>query len=172
MQAEVCIFIKKETLAQVFSCEFCEIFKNIFFTEHLRWLLLIHGLLFLKRSFDYLKITCSQFCFKLKYQIDWLNLKSTGQFYNGRLLKIVSLLVLSHNWFARTKVYSEPSQTSRWGILLKKIGVWKPHLRCLTGFWIELCSCRHTTWQFMWYSQDNTNVLGTCSLGRVSTGTP
>ena len=29
--AEVlCNFIKKETAAQVFSCEFCEIFKNIF----------------------------------------------------------------------------------------------------------------------------------------------
>ena len=28
-------FIKKETLTQVFSCEFCEIFKNTFFTEHL-----------------------------------------------------------------------------------------------------------------------------------------
>ena len=28
-------FIKKETLAQVLSCEFCEIFKNIFLTEHL-----------------------------------------------------------------------------------------------------------------------------------------
>ena len=28
--------IKKETLAQVFPCEFCEISKNIFFTEHLR----------------------------------------------------------------------------------------------------------------------------------------
>ena len=27
---EVCIFIKKETLAQVFSCEFCEISKNTF----------------------------------------------------------------------------------------------------------------------------------------------
>ena len=26
----------KETLAQVFSREFCEIFKNTFFTEHLR----------------------------------------------------------------------------------------------------------------------------------------
>ena len=25
-----CNFIKKETLAQVFSCEFCEIFKNNF----------------------------------------------------------------------------------------------------------------------------------------------
>ena len=32
--------IKKETLAQVFSCEFCEISKNTFFTEHLLWLLL------------------------------------------------------------------------------------------------------------------------------------
>ena len=27
---------KKEVLAQVFSCEFEEIFKNTFFTEHLR----------------------------------------------------------------------------------------------------------------------------------------
>ena len=27
-------FIKKETLAQMFSCEFCEISKNTFFTEH------------------------------------------------------------------------------------------------------------------------------------------
>ena len=32
---EACNFIKKETLAQVFSCEFCEISKNNFFTEHL-----------------------------------------------------------------------------------------------------------------------------------------
>ena len=31
---------KKETLAQVFSCEFCDISKNFFFTEHLRRLLL------------------------------------------------------------------------------------------------------------------------------------
>ena len=30
-----CNFIKKGTLAQVFSCEFCEISKNTFFTEHL-----------------------------------------------------------------------------------------------------------------------------------------
>ena len=29
-------FIKKETPAQVFSCEFCEISKNIFFKEHIR----------------------------------------------------------------------------------------------------------------------------------------
>ena len=31
-----CNFIKKETLAQVFSCEFCAISKNTFFTEQLR----------------------------------------------------------------------------------------------------------------------------------------
>ena len=29
-------FIKKEALEQVFSCEFCEISQNIFFTEHLK----------------------------------------------------------------------------------------------------------------------------------------
>ena len=27
--SQVCIFIKKETPKQVFSCEFCEVFKNI-----------------------------------------------------------------------------------------------------------------------------------------------
>ena len=27
--------LKKETLAQVFSCDFCEIFKNAFFAKHL-----------------------------------------------------------------------------------------------------------------------------------------
>ena len=32
---QACNSIEKETLALVFSWEFCEIFKNIFFTEHL-----------------------------------------------------------------------------------------------------------------------------------------
>ena len=36
LQAEACSFIKKETLAHLFSCKFGEIFKNTFFTEHLR----------------------------------------------------------------------------------------------------------------------------------------
>ena len=35
LQASACNFIKKETLVQVFSCEFCEFFKNVFLTEHL-----------------------------------------------------------------------------------------------------------------------------------------
>ena len=29
-------FVQKETLAQVFSCQFCKTFKNTFFAEHLR----------------------------------------------------------------------------------------------------------------------------------------
>ena len=36
MQAEACNFINNETLAHVFFSEFCEIFKNIFLTEHLQ----------------------------------------------------------------------------------------------------------------------------------------
>ena len=35
LQALASNFIKKETLAQMFSCEFCEISKNTFSTEHL-----------------------------------------------------------------------------------------------------------------------------------------
>ena len=31
-----CNFIKKETLAQMLSCESCEIFKKTYFAEHLR----------------------------------------------------------------------------------------------------------------------------------------
>ena len=33
---ESLFFIKKETLTQVFSCEFCEISKNTFSTQHLQ----------------------------------------------------------------------------------------------------------------------------------------
>ena len=36
LQTLGCSFIKKETLVQVFSWEFCKISKNAFFTEHLR----------------------------------------------------------------------------------------------------------------------------------------
>ena len=36
IKLQACNFIERETLAQVFCCEFCEIFKNTFLTEHLR----------------------------------------------------------------------------------------------------------------------------------------
>ena len=34
LRAQACNFIKKETVALVFSYEFCEIFENTFFKEH------------------------------------------------------------------------------------------------------------------------------------------
>ena len=47
LQVSACNFRKEETLAQMFSCEFWEIFKDIFFKEHLletafekQWILL------------------------------------------------------------------------------------------------------------------------------------
>ena len=36
LRPQACNVIKKETLAQVFSCEFCGNSNNTFFTEHLR----------------------------------------------------------------------------------------------------------------------------------------
>ena len=32
----VCKFIKKETPIQVFSCDYCKVFKKTYFEEHLR----------------------------------------------------------------------------------------------------------------------------------------
>ena len=46
-----CNFIKKEALAQVFSCKFCEISKNTFFTEQL-WMTAS----LVKQTLDYLTI--------------------------------------------------------------------------------------------------------------------
>ena len=42
-------YIKKETLAQVFSCEFCEIFTYNYFIEHVR----TTASVFLKRKMDF-----------------------------------------------------------------------------------------------------------------------
>ena len=36
VQEHTCASVKKETLAQVFSCEICEISYNTFLTEHVR----------------------------------------------------------------------------------------------------------------------------------------
>ena len=45
-----CNFIKIETLAQVFSCEFCEISKNTFFTEHLQATASMHKIVILQEK--------------------------------------------------------------------------------------------------------------------------
>ena len=71
LRSQTCNFIKKETLAQVFSSEFCEISKNIFFVKHLWWLLLKSAIaLFFQRIFFQITLSSPQVCFHLqKYQI-------------------------------------------------------------------------------------------------------
>ena len=46
LEASACNFIKKDSLAQVFSCEFCEIFLDTFFTEHLWAIASMYGKIF------------------------------------------------------------------------------------------------------------------------------
>ena len=48
-----CNFIKKETLTQVFSCGFCEILKNVFFTVNLRLLCVDASACVFERAFVY-----------------------------------------------------------------------------------------------------------------------
>ena len=48
---QACNFIKKETVAQVFSYEFCEISKNTFFTEYL-WEIASDSFSFSKQLFS------------------------------------------------------------------------------------------------------------------------
>ena len=59
-QAEACSLTKKETLAQLFSGEFCKFSKNIFLTEH------TPGLLVLKPEAAVAKISISQKIFTVQ----------------------------------------------------------------------------------------------------------
>ena len=72
---EACNFIEKETPIHVFSCEFCETFKNFFFTEHLRWLLLALGSF---SEYSYFSAAseprfCNEFVF-MKKTVQWPDL--------------------------------------------------------------------------------------------------
>ena len=63
---KVAYFLKKETLAQAFSCEFCEIFKNCFFIEHLWWLLL--PIVF---QLSFAPLSLSHFSFSVEHLDTW-----------------------------------------------------------------------------------------------------
>ena len=65
---ETCSFIKIETLAeaQVFSCEFCEISKNTFFTEHVWATASVHEALY-KVGMQSGCIYCTIFAFSVAH---------------------------------------------------------------------------------------------------------
>ena len=60
-------FIKKETLAQVFSREFCKIFKNIFSTEHLSTSASVLRTLWSIYDEFFAKMRCTKNKFSIKY---------------------------------------------------------------------------------------------------------
>ena len=55
---------KKETPAQVFSCEFCETFKNNIFTEHVRTTATVYAILLI--------YTCCCSSVVRKYSDNWI----------------------------------------------------------------------------------------------------
>ena len=57
-------FVKKEALAQVFSCEFCKISKNTFYTEHLWTTASVRALISLKNC-----TLMDSFCPKYRLQL-------------------------------------------------------------------------------------------------------
>ena len=61
--------LKTETPVQVSSCEFCGIFKNNFFIEHLRWLLL-HA------------------CYEISFLIGLRTRKERASHYRANLVKV------------------------------------------------------------------------------------
>ena len=75
-RSEACSFIKKETLAQVFSCEFCEMSKSTFFIERIWWWLLLF------KSFVFSKSCKTRLLVRSIYYIDigFVDLAYTLQF--------------------------------------------------------------------------------------------
>ena len=118
--------IKKETPAQVFSCKSCEISKNTFFMEQLRWLLLNYFLIFfywdrlvkgdfenkenVLLQFPISNVLCS-YCYVIIPQInenDW--------YFNFLLHKVsekhfnVSTVLLSSYWSTIHKLFWSPDK--------------------------------------------------------------
>ena len=93
------IFIKKQTPAQAFSCEFCEIFKDTIFIVHQRWLLLIEEQHFSTiawkqfswklNSFSFNFNNLPDMCFAMKYHwtfiLNCCDSKLTLRLFNTKL---------------------------------------------------------------------------------------
>ena len=93
-----CNFIKKEALAQVLPCEFCEISKNPFFTEQLRTTVSASNLRF--------KIYAREMLVEVSWMCDWKRSVIFLEFYvyhtiwnvvTVNLLHYSSRLLLDHN---------------------------------------------------------------------------
>ena len=90
-----------KTLTHVFSCEFCEIFKNTFFTEHLWWLFLC----FSHPTWNICLQKHLHICNSSFSSFDVLFLQLSCTFKKTRLQKL-SLLRFEHDWNIKGKLFN------------------------------------------------------------------
>ena len=131
-------FIKKEALAQVFSCEYCEISKNTSFTEHL-WTT--------ASSSRRLSVICYLWYSNWFKNETSLTLNTNSEAYSEpcQTSKMeIFAKIMNGFWLFLQKTPSSEF-ASEASIDLRK----KFHLRCLTGFWIHFCS-QWLFWQKCW----------------------
>ena len=141
-------FIKKETPAKLIFCEFCEIFKNIFLTEHLRmyawgWMSLFQSTFFL----EYLRQTA---CFMYKLQ-DFNR--------NTFVTRITRKRWCSHNFKAsfgrcdRDAFWGNEGKIHEWGCVWKSFFV---NLQvCISQLRHELKAVRQLVWRkLLWWNYD------------------
>ena len=76
LQGTACNFIKKETLAQVFRCEFCEIFFRTFFAEHFQVTAWVFSLVLLKMSQYKEKVTAISYIDRYSLDFCIFNIKT------------------------------------------------------------------------------------------------
>ena len=101
LQPQPCNIFTKDALAQVFSCEFCEIRNITFFTEHLRWLFLLQS-------------PCGHFLHRLKY-IVFFFFKTVTSFVLSRknILVVISIFSQFAPICAPQKIQNTPLQVLR-----------------------------------------------------------
>ena len=126
LKSQACNFIKKEALAEVFSCEFCEIFKNIFScrTPPDKWF----WLKFFKKYLFEFSCNCFKNCFLNKKTLCVLTIamicSNLTSFWKFQYFRRSTYNPVEHLWWSFYCKNSEPLS-----IFTKKL-----HHRCLLGF--------------------------------------
>ena len=122
LQASPCNFIKKETLAQLFSCGFCGICKNIFFTEFL-WV--TDSLLFFIISLFIPKTHAKFGNDSWKDQVWWWSINKSSLYSTSRIqncsLWSYCIFWLNVQFVQGLESYSNPRQTSRMELFGKTV---------------------------------------------------
>ena len=128
------LIIKKETPSQMIPCQFCKIFKNTFFIEHLRWLLLA-----ILKPLDSQRQLC-KWISKLVtiYLISTFCWRFCVYFWRGCL----------RAFLARTSFLFTSRRPFGWGYMTVLIFYVTTQLKCHVTFWVGPPRPESTPYQF------------------------